>query len=79
MKDNVNYNIDILDYVYDYVNNEIDYIKREMDVCGNDLYRDLAYLENLTDNDYHVIAKGVLSDDELDQKINETIHYYLYH
>ena len=64
MKDNINYNIDILDYVYDYVNNEIDYIKREMDVCGND---------------YHVIAKGVLSDDELDQKINETIHYYLYH
>lgn len=72
--------INMLEWVNDYINEEINQIKRDREVYGNEyLTEELCMLENMTDEDKKLVAERVLYDDELEQKTNETIHYYLYH
>lgn len=73
------------DYIYEkvceYVENEINYIEKEMSISGygkNDL-RDLLMLKDINEIDINEIVEKVLEDGELEEKINELIHYYLYH
>ena len=69
------------DRVSDYINNEIDYIKSDMEISGysKGLLQDLQYLENLTENDIKNITQKINDDEELQDKITELIHYWLYH
>lgn len=71
----------LLVIVDEYIENEIDYIKSEIKTCANDssLLRVLNYLENINNEEKENIALDILSDDELFNKLYETIHYYLYH
>lgn len=70
----------IFDVVCDYVNNEINYIKQDMEISNSkDLLQVLNMLEDLSDDKMMEIAKTVVEDRELNEKINELIHYYLYH
>ena len=62
--------------VEEYIQNEIDYINRyglEADK------QDIKFLESLNEKDIEKIQEQVSRDDELYQKANETINYYLYH
>ena len=62
--------------VGEYIQNEINYIERyglEADK------QDIKYLNSLTKEDIEKIQEQVNRDDELYQKANETINYYLYH
>lgn len=73
---------DYIKYILnDYIENKKDYIKQDMGTSGysKDLLLDLNYLENLTEYEKGLIAERVLEDGELEEKINELIHYYLYH
>lgn len=73
---------DYIKYILnDYIENEKDYIKQDLQVSGygKDLLRNLDYLESLDENEKSKIAEKVLEDGELEEKINELIHYYLYH
>lgn len=70
------------DMVSDYINNEIDYIKQDMENELNnkdDLQQDLNYLEDLTENDIEDITQKVNDDEELQDKITELIHFWIYH
>ena len=73
------------DYIYEYIRSYIEsektYIKQDLENCGysKDLLQDLNMLENLTENEKMEIAEKVIEDSELVDKINELIHYYLYH
>lgn len=71
----------IKDIVNDYIENEKVYIKQDMNASGysKDLLQDLNYLENLTELEKNEIAEKVSEDFELQTKLNELIHYYLYH
>lgn len=70
----------IFDFVCDYVNNEINYIKQDMEISNSKgLLQDLNMLEDLSYDKKMEIAKMVVEDGELNEKINELIHYYLYH
>lgn len=71
----------IFDIVCDYIDNEINYIKQDMEVSGysKDLLKDLNMLEDLSYDKKTEISKMVVEDGELGNKINELIHYYLYH
>ena len=73
--------IDIKELVEGYINAEVDYLKREEEFCGFDKRRDASriMLEYLTDEDIEKLTNKVLDDKELNDKFNETIHYYLYH
>lgn len=61
--------------VRDYIENEIDYIKGSAPLDEYDI-RDLYMLENMSDKRINEIADNVY--DELEDKINELIHEYLY-
>lgn len=62
--------------VGEYIQNEIDYINRyELEADK----QDIKFLESLTEKDIEKIQEQVNRDDELYQKANETINYYLYH
>lgn len=70
------------DMVSEYIDNEIDYIKQDMENELNnkdDLQQDLNYLEDLTENDIEDITQKINDDEELQDKINELIHYWIYH
>lgn len=70
------------DRVYDYIDNEIDYIKQDMDIeysNKEDLQQDLDYLEQLTEKDIEEITQKINDDEELQDKITELIHYWVYH
>lgn len=72
---------DYIKYILDdYIENEKDYIKQDLQVSGysKDLLRDLDYLESLGENEKSIIAEKVLENGELEEKINELIHNYLY-
>ena len=71
----------IFDIVCDCIDNEINYIKQDMEVSGysKDLVEDLVMLDNLDYDEKMEISKKVVEDRELADKINELIHYYLYH
>lgn len=74
----------LVDYIYEivdtYIDNEIDYIKRKEDCTSIDKYdiNDLYMLENITPNEKMEIANKVVGDFDLEEKINEMIHYHLY-
>lgn len=70
------------DMVSEYIDNEIDYIKQDMkDTLSNneDLQQDLEYLESLSDSDIENITEKINNDEELQDKITELIHYWVYH
>jgi hypothetical protein len=74
----------ILDCVYEYINEEINYIENEVDFRDKSIneqaYKeDLNYLKNMTSEKKNEIAQKVVDDEELWNKINELIHYYVYH
>lgn len=71
----------MFEIVDNYIENEKDYIKQDMEISGHnkDLLLDLNMLENLTPNEKQEIANNVLQDGEIEEKINELVHYYLYH
>ena len=74
----------ILDCVYEYINEEINYIENEVDFRDKSIneqaYKeDLKYLKNITSEKKSEIAQKVVDDEELWNKINELIHYYVYH
>lgn len=73
----------LYDYVENYIQNEIDYIKRENDVCGFDKGRfgDLLSLEvlNQSTQEKNKIVDKIMADNDLEQTLNEVVHYYLYH
>lgn len=71
----------MFEIVDNYIENEKVYIKQDMEISGHDkdLLLDLNMLENLTPNEKQEIANKVLQDSEIEEKINELIHYYLYH
>lgn len=71
----------MFEIVDNYIENEKEYIKQDMEISGHDkdLLLDLNMLENLTPNEKQEIANNVLQDGEIEEKINELIHYYLYH
>ena len=64
--------------VKDYIENEIDYIKSKEDCTSLDKYdiNDLYMLQNITEDEIKEIAENII--DDLEEQINETIHYYLY-
>lgn len=68
--------------VSDYIDNEIEYIKQDIEnewTNKEDLQKDLKYLENLTDKNIEEITQKINDDEELQDKINELIHYWIYH
>lgn len=67
--------------IQEYIENEKNYIKQDMSTSGysKDLLLDLNMLENLTEEDIEDITQKVNDDEELINKINELIHYWLYH
>lgn len=71
----------IFDRVNEYINNEINYIERDMITAGFDrtLINDLHRLINLKEEEIKEIADKVINDEELTNKVNEIIHYYIYH
>lgn len=72
--------------VEQYINGEIQFIYDEIALCEKDnrieeikqLQTDLEMLENLSLEDVIKIADRSF-DDELKAKIDENIHYYIYH
>lgn len=75
----------LVNHIYEivdaYIDNEIDYIKRQIDIEGRekDFLADLLKLENMTPNEKMEIADKIVGDFDLKEKINELIHYYVYH
>lgn len=73
----------IEDRVNDYIQDEIDYIKREEEACGFDRGRfgELLSLEILKDStqEKNKIVDKILDDNDLEQVLNEVVHYYVYH
>ena len=75
------------DMVSDYIDNEIDYIKCDIETHKkyNDtrlvktLQQDLDYLERLSDSDIEEITQKINNDEELQDKISELIHFWVYH
>ena len=64
------------DMVKEYIENEIEYIDNYGLECDK---QDIEYLNGLTDEDIEEITQKVNDDEELQDKINELIHYWLYH
>ena len=65
----------IYEYVRKYINNEINYIQGSLDKQDID---DLYMLQHMTENKKMEIAEEIVRECELEDKINELIHYYLY-
>lgn len=72
-------NIDLINWVANYIANEIDYIKQNEDLTNDANLKDLEYLRSINTEKIQDIATNVKEDDEFFEKINELIHYYLYH
>ena len=70
--------LDLRDYVCEFIENRIESIK-DYEYSTNDDLRELNYLESLSDEQIDKITEKVENDDELKNKINELIDYYLYH
>lgn len=71
----------MFDRVNEYINNEINSIERDMITAGFDktTINDLHRLINLKEEEIKEIADKVINDNELTKKVNEIIHYYIYH
>lgn len=70
--------LDLRDYVFDYIENRIDSIN-EYEYSTTDDLRELNHLESLSDTQIDKITEKVENDNELKQKLSELIDYYLYH
>lgn len=70
--------LDLRDYVCEFIENRIESIK-DYEYSTNDDLRELNHLESLSDQQIDKILEKVENDDELKNKINELIDYYLYH
>lgn len=70
--------MDLRDYVCEFIENRIESIK-DYEYSTNDDLRELNHLESLSDVQIDKITEKVENDDELKNKINELIAYYLYH
>jgi len=70
--------LDLRDYVCNYIENRIDSINDYV-YSNNDDLRELNYLESISDAQIDKITEKIENDDELKNKINELIDYYLYH
>lgn len=70
----------IYEYVRKYINNEINYISAKEDCSSLDKYdiNDLYMLQNMSEDRKMEIAEEIVKESELEDKINELIHYYLY-
>ena len=70
----------MLDIVENYIENEINYIKSKEDctTLSKEDIGDLYMLENMPSADKWELVNSILNDNELNEKLNETIHYYLY-
>lgn len=65
--------------IEDYVNNEIEYIEGDLDKEEQEKCKsDLEFLDNLSIDDYNNIYQNIQENTDLVDKINETIHEYLY-
>lgn len=72
------------DIVSDYIDNEIRYIEGEVDWRDyennkKEYEEDLDYLNGIDNLKKWDIVNEVLNDNELNNALNETIHFYLYH
>lgn len=76
------------EFVKQYIENEIVYLKQ--DIEGERKYNlnnynvegleeDLTFLTKLSEEEIEDITQKVNDDEELTNKINELIHYWLYH
>lgn len=67
--------------VEDYISGDIMFIEEEIsnNRATTSELDDLYYLKHLTDEKIESIVNKLLSDDGLENKINELIHYYLFH
>lgn len=76
------------EFVKQYIENEIIYLKQ--DIEGERKYNlnnynvegleeDLTFLTKLSEEEIEDITQKVNDDEELTNKINELIHYWLYH
>ena len=67
--------------VENHISGDIMYIEEEIsnNRATTSELDDLYYLKHLTDEEIQNIANRLLNDDELENKINELIHYYLFH
>lgn len=70
--------LDLRDYVCEFIENRIESIK-DYEYSTTDDLRELNHLESLSDEQIDKITEKVEKDDELNNKINELIDYYLYH
>lgn len=74
----------LFDIVSDYIDNEIRYIEGEVDWRDyennkKEYEEDLDYLNEIDNLKKWDIVNEVLNDNELNNSLNETIHFYLYH
>ena len=76
------------EFIKQYIENEIIYLKQ--DIEGERKYNlnnynvegleeDLTFLTKLSEEEIEDITQKVNDDEELTNKINELIHYWLYH
>ncbi|MBQ4031882.1 MAG: hypothetical protein II625_09030 [Bacilli bacterium] len=70
--------LDLRDYVCNYIENRIESIK-DYEYSTIDDLRELNHLESLSDEQIDKITEKVENDNELKQKLSELIDYYLYH
>lgn len=70
--------LDLRDYVCNYIENRIENIK-DYEYSTIDDLRELNHLESLSDKQIDKITEKVENDNELKQKLSELIDYYLYH
>lgn len=70
--------LDLRDYVCEFIENRIESIK-DYEYSTIDDLRELNHLESLSDEQIDKISEKVENDDELKQKLSELIDYYLYH
>ena len=70
--------LDLTQYVNEYIENKISSLL-DYAYSTSDDFREANYLESLSDEQIDKITEKVEKDDELKNKINELIDYYLYH
>ena len=70
--------MDLKDYVINYIEDKISNLS-DYAYSNTDDFREVNYLESLSDKEIKRITNSVENDKELTQKINELIDYYIYH
>ena len=70
-------NIDLKEYVKEYINDEIYFIQSQ-GYYNDASSKDLENLKNISDDKINKIANAIKNDDELYELLNELVHNYLY-